>query len=581
MATPAPTAEAAVSQEEVKPYKIHVSSKYLDLTRQKLELTRLPHENPEPKSRDWWEPKPIVESLIDFWLEHYSWRDEETRLNATVPQFRTSLLVPGTESTAVRLHFVHAPSPHSNAVPLLLIPPFPFTNLSLAHIIRPFTDPEDATTNQPFHLVMPSLPGLGFSDALPKNTPTISATVEMLDALMRRLGYRHYITTHPGPSASSPSQIDWKLVDALARNYQDSCLGAHFISPPWRAPKIQESPLDWARWRVADTLQKPAFGYSQEDLVAWQRAKHSRRDRLDRDPRPEEFAFDGNGFREPNTLSYALCDSPIGLLLFVLMVLRVLGPDKELTPQELITLTELTWLPGPEEMLRFWANCGSAEEDRQQQQQQHQPPAGRRPKIAITTFTGDDGKGVLSIAPRPAAHFYACPGWGKARYDTVATQRVAGKPGLLAWERPEVILSGTRGLAKAILAGDKRLLQTSAGALATAPLQQGAIVDGGGLGDAHAAANASARGTTVREAAGSQSEAAPTIRKPAPGPLGAGPSSQRPAAAQRQPLVMDKMTVGRISEDQEDDQEPSPDTVVAVGHGVAPGPALVPQIRVG
>jgi hypothetical protein len=44
-----------------------VSSKYLDLTRQKLELTRLPHENPEPKSRDWWEPKPIVEPLIDFW----------------------------------------------------------------------------------------------------------------------------------------------------------------------------------------------------------------------------------------------------------------------------------------------------------------------------------------------------------------------------------------------------------------------------------------------------------------------------------------------------------------------------------
>jgi hypothetical protein len=481
--------------------------------------------------------------------------------------------VPGTGSTAIRLHFVHARSPHSNAVPLLLIPPFPFTNLSLAHIIRPFTDPEDAATNQPFHLVMPSLPGLGFSDALPKTTPMISATVEMLDALMRRLGYKHYITTHPGPSANSPSQIDWKLVDALARNYQDSCLGAHFISPPWRAPKIQDSPLDWARWRVADILRKPAFGYSQEDLVAWQRAKHSRRDRLDRDPRPEEFAFDGNGFREPNTLSYALCDSPIGLLLFILMVLRVLGPDKELTPRELITLTELTWLPGPEEMMRFWAHCGSVEEDRQQQ-----PPAGRRPKIAITTFTGDDGKGVLSIAPRPAAHFYACPSWGKARYDTVATQRVAGKPGLLAWERPEVILSGTRALAKAILAGDKRLRQTSSEALATAPLQQ--VIVGGG-GDAQAPADASARGTTVREAAESQSEAALTIPKPSPGPSGAESSSQRPAAAQKQPLVMDKTTVGRISEDQEDDQESSPDTVVAVGHRVAPSPALVPQIQVG
>jgi hypothetical protein len=52
------------SGEEVQPYRIRISSKYLDITRQKLELTRLPH---EPPSQDWWEPKPQVESLVDFW----------------------------------------------------------------------------------------------------------------------------------------------------------------------------------------------------------------------------------------------------------------------------------------------------------------------------------------------------------------------------------------------------------------------------------------------------------------------------------------------------------------------------------
>jgi hypothetical protein len=52
------------SGEEIQPYRIHVSSKYLDITRQKLELTRLPH---EPSSKDWWEPKSQVESLVDFW----------------------------------------------------------------------------------------------------------------------------------------------------------------------------------------------------------------------------------------------------------------------------------------------------------------------------------------------------------------------------------------------------------------------------------------------------------------------------------------------------------------------------------
>lgn len=360
-------------------------------------------------------------------------------------------MVPGTVS-AIRLHFIHARSPRSNAVPLLLIPPFPFTNLSLTHLIPLLTDPEDAGSNQPFHLVMPSLPGMGFSDALPNNTPMIKATAEIFDALMSRLGYKHYIATNPGPSANSPSQVDWKLANYLAPNFQDSCLGFHFISPPFQAPKIREAPLEWVKWRFVDLFKSPGLGYHREDLSALKRARRSKDDRISHDPRPEEYSFDGNGFREPNTLSYALCDSPIGLLLFVLMILRVLGPDKELTPQELITLTELTWLPGPEAAMRFWAHCASSST-------QEKPTTGK-PKIGITTFTGEEvseGQGELSTSPRPPAHVYACPSWGRVRYNVVSTQRVAGKPGLLAWERPEVVTSGTRRLAKEILAGDKRM----------------------------------------------------------------------------------------------------------------------------
>ncbi|KLU86336.1 epoxide hydrolase [Magnaporthiopsis poae ATCC 64411] len=133
--------------DEVKPYKIHVSSKYLDLTRQKLELTRLPHENANPRSTNWWEPKPSVEPLIDYWLERFSWRDQEARLN-TLPQFRTSLALPGgdylqagQQPPALRVHFLHFRSPRPGAVPLLLVPPFPFTNLLLAHLAAPLTDP--------------------------------------------------------------------------------------------------------------------------------------------------------------------------------------------------------------------------------------------------------------------------------------------------------------------------------------------------------------------------------------------------------------------------------------------------------
>ena len=442
-----------------------------------------------------------------------------------------------------------------------MIPPFPFTNLSLTHLIPLFTDPEDAGSNQPFHLVMPSLPGLGFSDALPNNTPMIKASAEIFDCLMSRLGYRHYIATNPGPSTNSPSQVDWKLANYLALNFQDSCLGFHFISPPLEAPTIRGSPLEWAKWRVVDTFKSPGLGYSREDLSALKRASGFKKDRLSHDPRPEEFAFDGNGFREPNTLSYALCDSPIGLLLFVLMILRVLGPDKELTPQELITLTELTWLPGPEATMRLWAHCASLPT-------QEEKPSSRKPRIGITTFTGEGGNGKQgdpSTSPRPAAHFYACPSWGKARYNIVSTQRVVGKPGLLAWEKPEVIVNGTRSLAKQILAEDKRIQTTEPPG---AVLREQVVIGG----DEQAPAETS--GTTVGEMVDSPSEGVSRPKLAAEQILqvpGKDPGSKRESTAAR-PLLMEESPGGRMSEDPEEIDDSSPDTVVAIGAKDTPDP---------
>ncbi|KAG4435039.1 hypothetical protein IFR05_009463, partial [Cadophora sp. M221] len=127
----------AAESEEIKPYKIHVSSKYLDLTKKKLELTRLPHEVLLPREREWEHgtPKSEIEPLIDYWLEHYTWRQRETHLNTTLPQYRTAISLPSTTTTPspppLRIHFVHLKSPHKHALPLLLIPTFPLTNLSL------------------------------------------------------------------------------------------------------------------------------------------------------------------------------------------------------------------------------------------------------------------------------------------------------------------------------------------------------------------------------------------------------------------------------------------------------------------
>ncbi|OTB16849.1 hypothetical protein K445DRAFT_45762, partial [Daldinia sp. EC12] len=439
--------------DEIKPYRIHVSSKYLDLTKQKLELTRLPHELSEPKSKDWWEPKSQIEPLIDFWSEQYSWRAQEDLLNTELPQFRTGFSIPSSEAI-VRIHFIHARSSHSNAIPLLLIPPFPFSNLSFGHIVKQFTEPEDVANNQPFHLVIPALPGLGFSDALPNNTPVISSTAEILNSLMSRLSYSHYLITNASSGVASPAEIDFKLAHYLATYHSDSCLGAHLISPPLARPKLRESPVEWTKWTVANTLRAPILGYRKEDFSALKRNGFARSPK--QRPTAPQFGLNRLGLREPNTLAYALCDSPTGLLVFVLKILRLLDSKKEFTPTEVINLTQLSWLPGPESAMRFWAHCARYPEVDKK--------IHSRPKIGVTVFLGDepstnggtDAETIESMQDE-AKDCYMCPSWANAKYNVVHINRATGRPGLLAWDRPEVIATGVRGLAASILRSDSRL----------------------------------------------------------------------------------------------------------------------------
>lgn len=195
----------------------------------------------------------------------------------------------------------------------------------------------------------------------------------------------------------------------------------------------------------------------------------------------EGFAWDGTlGFMLTQT-RYAMCDSPTGLLVFAMKGLSLLGPRKKLTPEQIITITNLAWLPGPEYAMRFWAHCASDNKTKAVGSK----PNTSKPKVAITVFLGGeveeaDDAGAAQRAGEDAIRLeapmksetgagYACPAWGKTHYKVLFSQRVAGDPGLLAWERPEVILTGVRGLAKEILKVDKRLLP--APEVPTAPLE--------------------------------------------------------------------------------------------------------------
>lgn len=277
-----------------------------------MELTRLPHEGAGPASKGWWEPKPQVEPLIDFWLERYSWRDQEAALNQT-PQFRTGIAVTGAEAP-LRLHFIHVPAPapatqtggaggDQAALPLLLLPPFPLSNLALVHLVKAFTEPDDAARDRAFHLVVPALPGLGFSDALPNAAPEIEATAEVLNTLMLRLGYAHYLVSNSGPAHASPGGIDWRLIERLSSRYPESCVGAHFIAPPLASPKLSEAPIEWAKWTIASALRAGILGYSAQDFSALKQAPASRASPKTSGFAPSRLGLNNVGLREPNTLA--------------------------------------------------------------------------------------------------------------------------------------------------------------------------------------------------------------------------------------------------------------------------------------
>jgi len=426
-------------------------------------------------------------------LEKYSWREHEKAFNG-LPQFRTAIPI-AASPVPLRIHFIHVPSPHVNAVPLLLVPPFPFSNLSLGHLVKPLTEPDDAATTQPFHLVVPSLPGLGFSDPFPNGVPVVATAADMLNTLMARLSYPHYLATNAGGGTSSPAEMDWKLLDRLATRYPDSCLGAHLISPRLASPRPYRHPWEWAKWSVASFMQAGIFGYSDDDFPALDRALYSSPYSSAAVPRPkrpssEAFGLNRLGLREPNTLAYALCDSPTGLLVSVLQGLRVLGPRVDFGPDELITLANLAWLPGPENAMRLWAACAMQPHDDAEGDAAEATGAGTKPRVAITAFLGGGGgpaataigtavgAGEGSEAEFPQvllpgraheAEAYHCPAWGNTRYSVVFSQRLRGRAGLLAWERPAIIAAGVRGLAREVLRADPRLRPETP---ATVPLEQ-------------------------------------------------------------------------------------------------------------
>lgn len=308
---------------EIRPFFLSVDEEELDDLRQRIDRMRWPDREPVPG----WEqgvPTDRLRALVDHWRRHYDWRRCEAMLNG-FGQFKT--LIDG-----VDIHFLHIRSPHAGAMPLLLTHGWPGSVIEFHKVIGPLSDPvaHGGDAADAFHLVVPSLPGYGFSGK--PDTPGwgVERIARAWAELMRRLGYDRYGAQGGDWGSSVTMQLGVQAPPGLA--------GVHF-NMLTVAPEHPDDDLD------------------EEERVAIAKARHFAE---------VESAYARLQATRPQTIGYALADSPVAQAAWIYEKLRIwsdCGGEAEtiFTRDEMLDNIMLYWLTnsGASSARLYWESMGS------------------------------------------------------------------------------------------------------------------------------------------------------------------------------------------------------------------------------
>ncbi|KAF1991125.1 alpha/beta-hydrolase [Aulographum hederae CBS 113979] len=446
---------------EVKKYDMHVSLRYLELTKRKLELTRLPREVTVAKDQKWdyGVPKGVLEPLVDFWLQDYDWRAQEALLNVSLPQFRVRITVdqdlptsPAPDVRAkippLRMHFVHKRCAIDNAIPLLYCHGWPGSFIEVSKMIDPLTQPVEAPGGgemQAFHVVAPSIPGFGFSDAVMDEGFGPRGTADVFDALMQELGYEWYVVHGVG----------WgmKVARALALQHPSRCLAVHTVSPELREPSTPRTFGVWLKYKIArltnGRIRPLSFGFVPSDFDA-----HRSKDKDVNQRLPDDDVIHPHTAR-PQTSSYALCDSPVALLsciidaIYLTSGVRILGPDDtptQATPAwtytDIVNWTMMQWLPGPEAALR-WLRQARKESEEHLWNRSCNVPMG----VSTYRQKSTEGEAPAAGGKKDAPTASRQPAWTADIPNLQWTKRREGETtgrDIPAWEKPDDVVLDLR-----------------------------------------------------------------------------------------------------------------------------------------
>ncbi|MGW0250617.1 epoxide hydrolase family protein [Nocardia goodfellowii] len=202
---------------QIRPFQIDIPQAELDELRRRLAATRWPV-LPAGTENDWRRgiPGNYLRELAEYWGGSFDWREQEAALNA-FPQFIT-------EIDGQPTHFFHVRSAEPTAVPLLLVHGYPSTVVEFLDVIGPLTDPQSygGTAADAFHVVIPSLPGFGFSTPLADTGWEMKRTTEALAELMTRLGYERF--------ATQGSDVGSGITGRLAATLPERVIASHVVT---------------------------------------------------------------------------------------------------------------------------------------------------------------------------------------------------------------------------------------------------------------------------------------------------------------------------------------------------------------
>jgi pimeloyl-ACP methyl ester carboxylesterase len=391
---------AASPDDAIRPFRIDVPEELLTDLRRRVVATRWPDKETVTDRSQGVELLKL-QALVGYWGTAYDWRKAEAKLNA-LPQFMTTI-------DDVEIHFIHVRSGHPRAMPLIITHGWPGSVLELLKTVGPLTDPaaHGGLAEDAFHLVMPSIPGYGFSGK-PTGTGWDPDRVARAWAeLMKRLGYTSYVAQ--GGDWGAP------ISSAMARQAPAGLIGIHINLPATAPPEVAAA--------LAEGGPAPA-GLSEKERAAFES--------LDMFTKKYR-AYSVMMATRPQTIGYALTDSPAGLAAWMYDY-NDGEPQRLLTDDEMLDDITLYWLTNSatSSARLYWEN------------------RGRGIVVATAQKTAEISLPV-AITVFPEEIYRSPETWARRAYRNLIYFHEVDKGGhFAAWEEPELFSAELRAAFKSL-----------------------------------------------------------------------------------------------------------------------------------